>query len=59
MEIAIEGRRGRVRLGIIESLSSSSESDSKLYQASSLSTVATLQANSSESEELGGEESSD
>ena len=57
MEVAIE--EGRVRLSIIELLSLSSESDSKLYQASSLSLVATLQADSSESEESGGEESSD
>jgi hypothetical protein len=52
-------RRREVRLGTIELLSLSSESDSKLYQASSLSLVAILQADSSESEESGGEESSD
>jgi hypothetical protein len=57
VEVAIE--EGRVRLGAIELSSSSSESDGKLYQASSLSSVATLQADSSESEESGGEESSD
>jgi hypothetical protein len=56
MEVAIEG--GRVRLGAIELSSLSSKSDSKLYQASSLSLVAMLQADSSESEESGGEESS-
>jgi hypothetical protein len=59
MEVAMEGRRGRVRLGAIELSSLSSESDSKLYQASSSSSVAMLQADLSESEELGGEESSD
>ena len=57
IEVAIE--EGRVRLGIIELSSSSSESDSKLYQVSSSSSVATLQADLSESEESGGEESSD
>jgi hypothetical protein len=31
VEVAVEGRRGRVRLGIIELLSLSSELDSKLY----------------------------
>ena len=56
VEVAIEG--GRVRLDIIELLSLSSESDSKLYQVSSSSLVAILQANSSESEESGGKESS-
>jgi hypothetical protein len=56
VEVAIE--EGRIRLDIIELLSLSSESDSKLYQAFSLSLVAILQADSSESEELGGEESS-
>jgi hypothetical protein len=59
VEVAVEGRRGRIRLGIIELLSLSSELDSKLYQVSSLSLVAILQADSSESEESGGEESSD
>jgi hypothetical protein len=59
VEVAVEGRRGRVRLGIIELSSLSSESDSKLYQISSSSLVAMLQADSSESEESGGEESSD
>ena len=59
VEVAVEGRRGRVRLGVVESSSSSSESDSKLYQVSSLFSVAILQADSSESEESGGEESSD
>ena len=49
------GRRGsgRVKLSAIESSSLSSESEGKLYQASSSSSV------SSESEESGGEESSD
>jgi hypothetical protein len=47
----VRGRRGSVKLGAIESSSSSSESEGILYQASS--------SNSSESEELGGEESSD
>jgi hypothetical protein len=42
VEVAIEGRRGRVRLGIIELLSLASELDSKLYQVSSLSLVAIL-----------------
>ena len=42
IEVAIEGRRGRLRLGIIELLSLSSKLDSKLYQASSLSLVAIL-----------------
>jgi hypothetical protein len=56
VEVAIEGEK--VRLGIIELLSLSSKSDSKLYQVSSLSLVAILQANLSKSEELGGEESS-
>jgi len=51
MEVA-RGRRGSVKLGAIESSSSSSESEGILYQASSLS-------DSSESEESGGEESSD
>ena len=46
-----------MRLGAIESSSSSSESEGILYQASSLSLVAL--SDSSESEELGGEESSD
>jgi hypothetical protein len=59
VEVAMEEQRGRVRLGAIELSSLSSESDSKLYQASSLSLVAILQANLSESEESGGEESSD
>jgi hypothetical protein len=58
MEVA-RGRRGRVKPGIIESSSLSSESEGILYQASSSSLVATLQADSSESEESGGEESSD
>jgi hypothetical protein len=40
VEVAIKGRR--VRLGIIELLSLSSELDSKLYQAFSLSSVAML-----------------
>ena len=53
MEVA-RGRRGSVKLGTIESSSSSSESECKLYQVSSLSLV-----DSSESEESGGEESSD
>jgi len=57
IEVAIRGRRGRVRLGAIGSSSSSSESEGILYQASSLSLVAS--SDSSESEELGGEESSD
>jgi len=56
MEVA-RGRRGSAKLGVIESSSSSSESEGRLYQASSLSSVAS--SNSSESEELGGEESSD
>jgi hypothetical protein len=59
MEVATRGRRGRVKLGAIKSLSSSSESDSKLYQVSSLSLVALVYSDSSESEESGGEESSD
>jgi hypothetical protein len=57
IEVAIEEER--IKLNIIELLSLSSESDSKLYQAFSLSLVAILQANLSESEESGGEESSD
>ena len=57
VEVAIEG--GRVRLDIIKLSSLSSELDSKLYQVSSLSLVAILQADSSESEESGEEESSD
>jgi hypothetical protein len=54
MEV-LGGRRGsgRVKLGAIKSSSSSSESEGKLYQVSSSSSV------SSELEELGGEESSD
>jgi hypothetical protein len=52
VEVA-RGRRGSVKLGAIESSSSSSESEGILYQASSSSSV-----DSSESEEL-GEESSD
>ena len=50
MEVA-RGRRGSVKLSVIKSSSSSSELEGILYQASSLS-------NSSELEELGGEESS-
>jgi len=45
-----------VRLGAIELSSSSSKLEGILYQASSLSSVAS--SNSSKSEELGGEESS-
>ena len=50
VEVA-RGRRGSVKLGVIESSSSSSESEGILYQASSLS-------NSSKLEESGREESS-
>ena len=46
-----------MRLSVIESSSSSSELEGILYQASSLSLVAS--SDSSKSEELGGEESSD
>jgi hypothetical protein len=56
MKVAIE--EGRVRLNIIKLLSLFSESDSKLYQVSSLSLVAILQANSFESEKSGEKESS-
>ena len=42
IEVAGEGRRGRVKPGVIESLSSSSESEGILYQVSSLSLVAML-----------------
>ena len=56
VEVLGGGRRGSVKLGAIESSSSSSESDGKLYQASSSSSVASLYSDSSES---GGEESSD
>jgi hypothetical protein len=59
VEVAREGRRGRVKPGVIESSSSSSESEDILYQVSSSSLVAMLRADSSESEESGGEESSD
>ena len=52
VEVARGGRRGRVKLGAIESSSSSSESEGILYQAS-------YSSDSSESEESGGEESSD
>ena len=58
MEVA-RGRRGSVKLSVIKSSSLSSESEGKLYQVFSLSLVASLQADSSESEESGGEESSD
>jgi len=50
MEVA-RARRGSVKLSVIKSSSSSSELEGILYQASSLS-------DSSESEESGGEESS-
>ena len=50
MEVA-RGQRGSVKLGIIKSSSSSSESEGILYQVSSSS-------DSSKLEELGGEESS-
>jgi hypothetical protein len=50
MEVA-RGRRGSVKLSVIKSSSSSSELEGILYQASS-------SFNSSELEELGGEESS-
>jgi len=56
IEVARGGRRGRVKLSIIESSSSSSELEGILYQVSSLSLVAS--SDSSESEESGGEESS-
>jgi len=46
-----------VRLGVLESSSSSSELEGILYQASSLSLVAS--SNSSKLEESRGEESSD
>jgi hypothetical protein len=55
VEVLGGGQRGSVKLGTIESLSSSSESDSKLYQASSLSSIASLYSDLLES---GGEESS-
>jgi hypothetical protein len=58
VEVA-RGQRGSVKLGAIKLLSLSFKSEGKLYQASFLSLVASLQADSSESEELGGEESSD
>jgi hypothetical protein len=47
---------GRIRLGVIKSSSLSSKSDGKLYYASSLSIVALLYTNLSES---GGDKSSD
>jgi hypothetical protein len=46
----VRGRRGSVKLSVIKSSSSSSKLESILYQASL--------SNSSKSEELGGEESS-
>jgi hypothetical protein len=56
IEVLRRGRRGSIKLDVIELLFSSSESDSKLYQASSLSSIASLYSDSSESR---GEESSD
>jgi hypothetical protein len=53
MEVA-RGRRGSVKLGVIELSSLSSESEGKLYHVSSSSSV-----DSFESSESGGEESSD
>jgi hypothetical protein len=55
IEVLGGGRRGSIKLGAIELSSSSSESNGKLYQVSSLSSIALLYSDSSES---GGEESS-
>jgi hypothetical protein len=55
IEVLGGGRRGSVKLGVIKSLFLSSESEGKLYQASSSSSVALLYSDSLES---GEEESS-
>jgi hypothetical protein len=59
VDVEAGGRIGKTKLSATESSSSSSESDGKLYQASSLSSVDSVYTDSSESEESGGEESSD